>query len=162
MGKLTLFALRAVIAVLLAGSVFGQTVMVALLGADLDESPLADRSIPILVITVLGIVAAQAVLVCVWRLAAMVRRGTVFSPDAFRYVHVVIGAFTAAAVLVFALGVVLAPGEAPSRRASCCCSAGCRSRSSESRSSSWSCGCCSLRPWRGTSRRPGCGPSWRR
>ncbi|WP_236243496.1 DUF2975 domain-containing protein [Streptomyces sp. CC228A] len=112
MGKLTLFALRAVIAVLLAGSVFGQTVMVALLGADLDESPLADRSIPILVITVLGIVAAQAVLVCVWRLAAMVRRGTVFSPDAFRYVHVVIGAFTAAAVLVFALGVVLAPGEA--------------------------------------------------
>ncbi|OII66528.1 DUF2975 domain-containing protein [Streptomyces sp. CC77] len=112
MGKMTLIALRAVIAVLLAGSVLVQTVMVALLGADLDESPLAGRSIPILAIVVLRIVTAQAVLVCVWRLAAMVRRGTVFSPDAFRYVHVVIGAFTTAAVLVCALGVVLAPGEA--------------------------------------------------
>jgi hypothetical protein len=42
----------------------------------------------------------------------MVRRGTVFSPAAFRYVHIVIGAFTAAALLTFALGAVLAPGEA--------------------------------------------------
>jgi hypothetical protein len=42
----------------------------------------------------------------------MVRRGTVFSHAAFRYVHVVIGAMVAAALLVFALAVVLAPGEA--------------------------------------------------
>jgi hypothetical protein len=52
------------------------------------------------------------VLVCVWRLVTMVRRGTVFSHGAFRYVHTVIGAVTAAALLVFTLGVVLAPGEA--------------------------------------------------
>ncbi|CAM5642656.1 Transmembrane transporter OS=Streptomyces glaucescens OX=1907 GN=SGLAU_14790 PE=4 SV=1 [Streptomyces glaucescens] len=38
--------------------------------------------------------------------------GTVFSHGAFRYVHTVIGAVTAAALLVFTLGVVLAPGEA--------------------------------------------------
>ncbi|MET9518647.1 DUF2975 domain-containing protein [Streptomyces sp. NPDC002994] len=114
MGKLTVLALRAVLVVLLAGSVFVQTVMVALLATDLEESggDLADRRIPILVITVLGVVAVQVVLVCVWRLVTMVRRGTVFSPAAFRYVHVVIGAIVAAAGLLFALAVVLAPGEA--------------------------------------------------
>jgi hypothetical protein len=48
----------------------------------------------------------------VWRLLTMVRRGTVFSHASFRYVDVIIGAITAAALLAFALGVVLAPGEA--------------------------------------------------
>ena len=54
----------------------------------------------------------QVVLVCVWRLLTMVRRGTVFSHAAFRYVDVVIGAVAAASLLTFGLGVVLAPGEA--------------------------------------------------
>lgn len=112
MGKLTVVALRAVLATLLAGSVFVQTVMTALLAADMKGGDLADRRIPVVVIVVLGIVTAQIVLVCVWRLVTMARRATVFSPAAFRYVHLVIGAFTAAALLVFALGVVLAPGEA--------------------------------------------------
>ncbi|MBT2493486.1 DUF2975 domain-containing protein [Streptomyces sp. ISL-96] len=114
MGKLTVLALRAVLVVLLAGSVFVQTVMVTLLATDLAESGggLADRRIPIIVVTVLGIVAVQVVLICVWRLVTMVRLGTVFSPAAFRYVHVVIGAIVAAALLLFALAVILAPGEA--------------------------------------------------
>jgi hypothetical protein len=114
MGKLTVLALHAVLVVLLAGSVFVQTVMVALLGTDLEESggDLAHLRIPILVITVLGMVTVEVVLVCVWRLVTMVRRGTVFSHAAFRYVHVVIGAMVAAALLVFALAVILAPGEA--------------------------------------------------
>jgi hypothetical protein len=42
----------------------------------------------------------------------MVRRGTLFSHAAFRYVDVMIGAAAAAALLTFALAVVLAPGEA--------------------------------------------------
>ena len=112
MGKLTVLALRAVIVALLVGSVFAQTVMVALLADELEDGVLADRSTPILVITVLGAVTVQVVLVCVWRLVTMVRLGTVFSHAAFRYVHIVTGAFVAAALLVFALGVVLAPGEA--------------------------------------------------
>ena len=62
-------------------------------------------------IIVLGIVTVQVTMVCVWRLLTMVRRGTVFSSAAFRYVDVVIGAITVAALLMFALGVVLAPGE---------------------------------------------------
>ncbi|MGP3969455.1 DUF2975 domain-containing protein [Streptomyces sp. 6N223] len=112
MGRLTVLALRLVLVALLAGSVLVQTVLVALLAADLEESVLTDRSAPILVIVVLGMVTAQVVLVCVWRLVSMVRRGTVFSQAAFRYVHIVTGAFVAAALLVFALGVILAPGEA--------------------------------------------------
>ncbi|MFG2680246.1 DUF2975 domain-containing protein [Streptomyces sp. NPDC048392] len=114
MGNLMVLALRAVLAVLLAGSVFVQAVMVPLLAMDFEgaDAALASVRTPVLVIVVLGVVTVQTVLVCVWRLVTMVRRGTVFSLAAFRYVHVVIGAFVAAALLVFALAVVLAPGEA--------------------------------------------------
>ncbi|MQA88190.1 MAG: DUF2975 domain-containing protein [Streptosporangiales bacterium] len=114
MGKLTVLALRAVLVVLLAGSVFVQTVMVPLLAIDLEEldADYAYLRTPFLVITVLGVVTVQVVLVCVWRLVTMVRGGTVFSHAAFKYVHVVIGAIVAAALLMFALGVILAPGDA--------------------------------------------------
>ncbi|GGL04757.1 transporter [Sphaerisporangium melleum] len=113
MGKLTVLALRAVLVALLAGSVFVQTVMVPLLAIDMEDlSPdYAYLRTPFLVITVLGVVTAQVVLVCVWRLVTMVWRGTVFSHAAFRYVDIVIGAVVAAAVLTFALAVLLAPGE---------------------------------------------------
>ncbi|MFG2095760.1 DUF2975 domain-containing protein [Streptomyces sp. NPDC048612] len=111
MGKLTVLALRAVMVALHAGAVFAQAVMVAMLTGAWEESVLADRRTPVLVITVLGVVTAQVVLVCVWRLVTMVQRGTVFSHAAFRYVHLVIGAFVAASLLVLALGAVLAPGE---------------------------------------------------
>jgi hypothetical protein len=114
MGKLAVAGLRGVLVVLFAGSLFVQGVMVPLLAVDMNglKPEYAYLRTPILVITVLGIVTAQVVVVCVWRLVTMVRRGTVFSTAAFRYVHIVIGAFVAAALLVFALAVVLAPGEA--------------------------------------------------
>ncbi|MBN6051897.1 DUF2975 domain-containing protein, partial [Nonomuraea sp. RK-328] len=113
MGKLTVLALRAVLVALLAGSVFVQIVMVPLLGSDLEDlnADYAYLRVPLLAIIVLGIATAQVVLVCVWRLATMVRRGTVFSHAAFRYVDVVMGAIVAAALVVFALGALLAPGE---------------------------------------------------
>lgn len=113
MENLAALALRAVLAMLLAGSVFVQVVMVGvLLANDLDDTELASyQRISILVILVLGIAAAQIVLVCVWRLVAMVSRGTVFSHASFRYVDVVIGAITAAAVLTVVLAVFLSPGE---------------------------------------------------
>jgi len=103
-------ALRAVLAVALVGSVFVQVVMVPLLWIDLDEAPAGVR-VPVVVIVLLGIGTMQVTAVCVWHLLTMVRRGTVFSPASFRYVDVVIGAIAVASVLVFALGVVLAPGE---------------------------------------------------
>ncbi|MET0422233.1 MAG: DUF2975 domain-containing protein [Actinoplanes sp.] len=113
MSRMTVLALRVVIVALLGGSVFVQTVMVWLLSRDLADAgdDLAYGPVPILVIVVLGILSAQVVLICVWRLVTMVRRGNVFSLGAFRYVHIMIGSFVAAALLTFALGVVLAPGE---------------------------------------------------
>jgi hypothetical protein len=114
MGTLTILTLRIVLAMVLAGSVFVQVVMVPLLAIDLNDldPDYAYLRTPLLVIVVLGIVSIQVVLVCVWRLVTMVRRGTVFSHAAFRYVDVVIGAVAAASLLTFVLGVVLAPGEA--------------------------------------------------
>jgi hypothetical protein len=110
MGHLTILALRTVLALALVGSVFVQVVMVPLMWIDLDEAPAAVR-IPFVVIVVLGILTMQVSAVCVWRLLTMVRRGTVFSHGAFRYVDIVIGAISAASLLTFALAVTLAPGE---------------------------------------------------
>ena len=111
MGKLAVWALRAVLAVVLAGTVFVQAGMVwALVGGNDPE----DGSLPLTplrVITILGMVSVQVALVCVWRLVTMVRRGTVFSPAAFRYVDVVIGAIVAAALVWFAVTAVNAPGQ---------------------------------------------------
>lgn len=114
MGKLTILALRAVLALALAGALFVQVVMVPLLVVDLRDAqaPMGRVVLPIVVIVVLGIVCLQVVMVCVWRLLNMVRRDTVFSPAAFRFVDVIIAAVFTAAALVFALAVVLAPGEA--------------------------------------------------
>jgi hypothetical protein len=85
--------------------------MVPLIWMDLDEAPAGVR-LPFVVIVVLGIVTMQVSAVCVWRLLTMVRRGTVFSHAAFRYVDIIIGAVAAASVLTFGLAVTLAPGEA--------------------------------------------------
>ncbi|MCL6301358.1 DUF2975 domain-containing protein [Streptomyces kronopolitis] len=111
MGKLTVLALRAVMVALHAGAVSAQAVMVAMLTGAMQESILVDRRTPVLVITILGVVTVQVVLVCVWRLVTMAQRGTVFSHAAFRYVHLVMAAFVAASLLVLALGAVLAPGD---------------------------------------------------
>ncbi|GEP40292.1 hypothetical protein NPS01_39550 [Nocardioides psychrotolerans] len=67
---------------------------------------------PLLLIVVLGIVTTQVVMFCLWRLVTMVRRGTVFSDAAFRFVDIMIAAVVSASALMFLLGVVLAPGEA--------------------------------------------------
>ena len=102
------------LALVLAGSLFVQAVMVPLLATDLHEDfgpDVADVGVPLIVITVLGIVTIQVTVICVWRLVTMVRRGTVFSHAAFRYVDIVIGAVATATLLTFGLGVVLAPGE---------------------------------------------------
>ncbi|MGC4111310.1 MAG: DUF2975 domain-containing protein [Nocardioides sp.] len=94
--------LRAVLVVALAGSVGLQGALV--IGAVLNDH----RTVPGVVaaaIVFLGVVALQVTAVCIWRLLTMVRRGTVFSHAAFRYVDIVIGAVAAASALVFALAV---------------------------------------------------------
>ncbi|MFB7233912.1 MULTISPECIES: DUF2975 domain-containing protein [unclassified Streptomyces] len=111
MGKLAVGALRAVLAVVFAGTVLVQVLMVWVLisGSDPEDGSLPLT--PLRVIVALGMVVAQVALVCVWRLVAMVRRGTVFSLAAFRYVDGVIAAIVAAAVLWFAVTAINAPGQ---------------------------------------------------
>ncbi len=114
MGKLTVLALRIVLALALAGSLLVQALLVPLLAVNLAEfAPgLVDVRAPLVLVMVLGILTVQVTLVCVWRLLTMVRRGTVFSPAAFRYVDVVIGAVAVASLLTLGLAATLAPGEA--------------------------------------------------
>ena len=111
MGKLTVRALRAVLAVVLTGTVLVQALMAWVLVSGSDPE---DGSLPLTalrVITILGLGTAQVALVCVWRLVTMVRRGTVFSHAAFRYVDVIIGAIVAAALVWFSVTAVNAPGQ---------------------------------------------------
>jgi hypothetical protein len=111
MGKLAVRALRAVFVVVLAGTVLIQAGMVWALASGSDPE---DGSLPLTalrVITILGMLSVQVALVCVWRLVTMVRRGTVFSHAAFRYVDWVIGAIVAAALVWFAATIINAPGQ---------------------------------------------------
>ena len=111
MGKLTVHALRAVLVVVLAGTVFVQALMVWALVSGSDPE---DGSLPLTalrVVTILGVLSVQVAVVCVWRLVTMVRRGTVFSHAAFRYVDVVIGAIVAVALVWFAVTALNAPGQ---------------------------------------------------
>ena len=111
MGKLTVYALRAVLVMMLAGSVLIQAGMVWALVSGGDQE---DGSLPLTalrVITILGLVSVQVALVCVWRLVTMVRRRTVFSHATFRYVDVLIGAIVAAALVWFAVTIINAPGQ---------------------------------------------------
>ena len=111
MGKLAVRALRAVLVVVLAGTVLIQAGMVWALVSGSDPE---DGSLPLTalrVITILGMLPVQVALVCVWRLVTMVRRGTVFSHAAFRYVDGVIAAIVAAALVWFTVTIINAPGQ---------------------------------------------------
>ena len=111
MGQVTVRALRAVLAVMLTGSVLVQAAMVWALVSKTDPKGGTLPLTALRVITLLGMVSVQVALVCVWRLVAMVRRGTVFSHAAFRYVDGVIGAIVAAALMWFAVTAINAPGQ---------------------------------------------------
>lgn len=111
MGKLTVRALRAVLVVVLAGTVFVQAGMVWALVSGKDAESGSLPLTPLRLITILGMVSAQVTVVCVWRLVTMVRRGTVFSATAFRYVDRMIGAIVAAALVWFAVTGINAPGQ---------------------------------------------------
>ncbi|WP_423834656.1 DUF2975 domain-containing protein [Streptomyces manipurensis] len=111
MSKWTVHALRAVLAVVLAGTVFVQVSMVWALVSGNDPEDGSLPLTPLRLIMIMGMLAAQVALVSVWRLVTMVRRGTVFSHAAFRYVDAVIGSIVAAALVWFAVTAVNAPGQ---------------------------------------------------
>ncbi|GAA1748096.1 DUF2975 domain-containing protein [Aeromicrobium alkaliterrae] len=97
--------LRGVIALALVGSVAVQAGLVAALWLGTTAAP-TGTDVALTVIGVAGVATLQVVAVGIWRLLTMVRRGTVFSHAAFRYVDLVIGALGTASVLVLAIAVV--------------------------------------------------------
>lgn len=107
MGPTTVATVKAVIAVALVGSVVVQVGAVLVAWLDADGGRL-DLRIPLLLIVLLGVGTLQVTGVCIWRLLTMVRRGTVFSSAAFRYVDAVIAAIASGAVLVLGIAVVAA------------------------------------------------------
>ena len=111
MGKLTVGALRAVLVLVLAGTVLIQASLVWTLITGNDPEDGSLPLTPLRVVTIVGMVSIQVALVCVWRLVTMVRRGTVFSHAAFRSVDVLIGAIVGAALVWFAVTAINAPGQ---------------------------------------------------
>ena len=109
MGKWTVGALRVVLAVMLIGTVLIEAAMGWALATDPERGSMPLT--PLRIITIMGMAVVQVVLVCVWRLVSMVRRGTVFSHAAFRYVDVVVGAIVVGGVLWFAVTALNAPGQ---------------------------------------------------
>lgn len=107
----TILVLQAVIAVALAGSLVVQTLIIPTVWVDLEGTPLPQR-ITFVALLVLGVATMQVFAICVWQLLTKVRRGSVFSTSSFRYVDVVIGSIVAAAVILVAIAVLLAPGSA--------------------------------------------------
>ncbi len=105
MNSSVIVALRAIIAFALAGSLVVQAGVVASLWLDTDDEP-TTIAVTLVVIGVLGVLMLQVVAVCIWRLLTMVGQGRVFSPQAFRYVDLVIGAVGATSALVLAVAVV--------------------------------------------------------
>jgi hypothetical protein len=118
-GHLAVQASRLVLMIVFAGTLVVQGFLVPLAALDFSDVPdpawddlqLPVRAVVFLTLVVLVVVAAQVVMVCLWRLLTMVRRDTVFSSRAFRPVDVIIGAVGTASVLVFAIACTLAPGE---------------------------------------------------
>ena len=114
MGRLAILALRAVIALMFASLLVVQGMVVPAIGRDIDDggTEVAHLRWTVPAIAFLGVVTVQVALFGIWRLLTMVRRDTVFSARAFRYVDVVIGCALAATLLAMVLSFVLAPGEA--------------------------------------------------
>ncbi|MTD13924.1 DUF2975 domain-containing protein [Nakamurella sp. YIM 132087] len=111
MARWVVNALRAVLAVMFLGTVGMQVGMLWLLISGNDPE---DGTLPLTafrICAIVGLLAVQVALVCVWRLVSMVRRGTVFSPAAFRFVDGVIGAVVAVAIVWFVVTAINAPGQ---------------------------------------------------
>ncbi|MCD0443579.1 DUF2975 domain-containing protein [Glycomyces sp. A-F 0318] len=94
-----------IIAVLLVG-LFGQVLVIPNTAANEVENfpPYEPFAVPYATAAILGVACVQVALVAMWMLLGMIGRKAIFTPRAFRWVDVVIGA-TVVATLI-ALGVV--------------------------------------------------------
>lgn len=107
--RVPLLILRVFLASLFAFLVLMQVMSIpGSISHDLSEAPEAGHVLwPILVVSELGMVCAQVVIVCIWRLLGMVQRDRIFSEASLTWVDVIVGAVLTAWVLVAALAAYL-------------------------------------------------------
>lgn len=109
MRRTTILTLRVILVFSLAGSLLVQFGILPLIWTDLASSTPGWR-ITAVVILGLWVLCLQVVAVCVWRLVSMAAVDAVFSTGAFRFVDVVIGAISVAALLTVGFATLLVPG----------------------------------------------------
>jgi hypothetical protein len=120
MSNLAIIALRALIIITAAIALAGQfAILFPIAANDLaQERDYETIDLPLALIMFTLALAAEAILVSLWALLSMVRRGAIFSDRAFRWVDVIIwaGVVTTAVLAVLAVVLVLTvalPGDAP-------------------------------------------------
>ncbi|WP_308210380.1 DUF2975 domain-containing protein [Microbacterium sp. CnD16-F] len=110
MSTATILTLRTALVASLVGSLLVQVGILPAIWRDLETVPLAWRVAAVSILA-LWVVCLQVVAVCIWRLVSMAAVEAVFSVGAFRFVDIIIGAITVAAVLTAGLATLLVPGD---------------------------------------------------
>lgn len=112
MGRAGITALRVLLAVVVLGGLVAQLWFFPVLAGQLVETypELAWLRVPVLAAIVVILLGVQVGVVAVWRLLSMVESDHVFSPDAFRWVDVVIGVAIVDTALVVAIWALLSFG----------------------------------------------------
>ncbi|WP_370325170.1 DUF2975 domain-containing protein [Euzebya sp.] len=108
--------LRILLALAFAASLLAQVVVVPAVWARVAERTpeLAYLRWPTLVVAVLELVCVEVVIVCTWRLLALVRRDRIFDEGAFAWVDAIVGAVAVGWVLMLAtFGYVAATWDGP-------------------------------------------------
>ncbi|MEV4775738.1 DUF2975 domain-containing protein [Microbacterium sp. LWH12-1.2] len=110
------FLLKALIAVMLLLLLTSQVVVIPEVAriTAIRNPDVAHLELPGIVGSVVFLLLIEVTLICVWRLLSLVRAERIFSPDAFRYVDVILGALIAAGVLISASYVVILANRAVS------------------------------------------------
>lgn len=106
MSRLAVLALRILLVLVVIGLLFAQIVVIPIASLEFGEA--FGSSAVGLFYTVVGIasvVCVEIALAAIWVLLSMVNRDAIFSPRAFRWVDVIIGAGVAATALAIAVAV---------------------------------------------------------
>ncbi|MET9759321.1 DUF2975 domain-containing protein [Streptomyces sp. NPDC006372] len=116
MNGLLIAALRAGIVFAVLAGLFGQIVVIPTTAADEVDRfpPYAPYAAPYVTVAIVGVVCVQVALAAVWMLLTMVQRDAIFTPRAFRWVDVIIGAAGVATLLALGVAGHLAVAPIPS------------------------------------------------
>ena len=110
------FLLKALIAVMLLLLLISQIIVIPEVAriTAIRNPDVAQLELPGIVGAVVFLLLVEVTLVCVWRLLSLVRTERIFSPDAFRYVDVILAALITAGVLITTSYVVIVANRAVS------------------------------------------------